>query len=156
MTNAPGEQQFTVRIPGAHPVVEDRTQIFPVQQDEAHDPLPYDAEPAVRKDTLPSRFGAALLWMAVGWWLFIAVRVGEALADVAWVDGRFRAVPATKVADAFRAVTDLGRAELVAATGLSVLATLVLFSSRGRRGLGVVALVVAAGTIVLTAWRLLG
>ena len=102
-----------------------------------------------------SRLGAVLFWMAVGWWLFAAVRLADAVARISYTDGALRPVSGATLRDAARAATTSGRSELLALVLLSVLAALVLLVSRGRRGLGVLALALAAAAAGLAGWQLL-
>ncbi len=151
----PGEREYTVVIPTA---VTDHTQMIPVQGDEPRR-MPSGsagdtAELPARPDSRWSRFGAALCWIVLGWWLFAAVRLGVALSDVAHVNGSLRRLPAGTLLDLVREATDRGSAELLTAATLAVLAAVVLMASRGRRLLGALSLVTAAGTIVTAVWHL--
>ncbi|GAA6525935.1 hypothetical protein [Intrasporangium sp. DVR] len=123
------EQEFVVAIPGSAPRPEPRP-------------------------TRISRVGAALFWVAFGWWLFAAVRVGSDLAQAGFVDGSFRQVPGATVLDAVQDATDGGGAELVALVGLSLTAAIVLLVRRGRRLLGSAAVVLAAASVADAWWHL--
>jgi hypothetical protein len=171
-TTDPEEREFTVVIPAAG---REDTRVIPVDEwtprsvpsESASDTAELPAMPApVAPAALPapiaarrqasrwSRFGAALFWIALGWWLFAAVRAGTAVLDLAYVDGTFRSVPSRTVLETVREATDRGREELLAVATLSMLAAVVLLAGRGRRWLGAVALLVAAGTLVTAVWHL--
>lgn len=156
MTNPPStlsawaiddEPQFTVPIPGVSAPAPEHVPV-------AHDPtpLPYAAEPAprgtlaaasARVDSRWSRFGAALFWITVGWWIFVGVRLSEKWVRSGYSDHIFYDTVA------------MVREEPVVAAGISVLAALVLLLSSGRRWLGRLALAVAGATVAVAAWRLL-
>ena len=157
MTNPPGpplattdpeEREFTVVIPAAW---REHTQVIPVHE-KTSGSVP--SESTQRPVSRWSRFGAALFWIVLGWWLFVAVRAGTAVFDLAHVDGTLRNVPAQAVLDTVREATDRGPEELLTVGTLAVLASVVLLASHGRRWLGAVALLIAAGTLVTAVWHL--
>lgn len=157
------EQEFTVAIPGQVP---EEPQVLPPGVPEQTQRLPVDEKPPRHVPPMPkppaaaapasrtTRFGAALFWMVMGWWLFTAVQVGAELVEATYVDGAVRRLPFSTVLDIVREATDHGRVELIAAAALPVLATVLLLVSRGRRRLGVAALLVAVGTTALAWWHL--
>lgn len=159
-TSRTDDEQFTVRIPGApgadssgaRPTTEPLTS--PVSGDGAAERDERVAEVAAVPASRRGRFGAALFWMALGWWFVIAVRFGVELFDATWAGDGFRTISGSALADVLREVTARGKVELLAVAGLSLLATLVLLSSRARRLLGVLSLLVTAGTIGLAVWHL--
>lgn len=88
--------------------------------------------------------GAALLWMAVGFWVFVGVRMVKRLA----VDGYDDTI-------LFRTVSMVPE-ETVVVAGLAGLGAILLLSTaRGRRGLGWFALLVAALSVGVAVWRYL-
>lgn len=164
MTNPPGsrsavtdtdDRNFTVVIPAAgpgHDTAELPPTAAPIQAAVLAE-VP-DRTARRRPASRWSRFGAALFWIVFGWWLFVAVRIGAAVVDTAYSAGAFRTVNWGTLRDVLRDATGRGMEELVTAAALSVVATVVLLASRGRRWLGACALVVAAGTIVTAVWQL--
>lgn len=115
---------------------------------------PADSPAAAAPASRTNRFGAALFWMAMGWWLLAAVRAGAELVEASVVDGSIRRLPSAALLDIMRDATDRGRVELIAAAALSLVAAAVLVTSRGRRLLGVAAVLVAVGTAALAWWHL--
>ena len=155
------DEQFTVPVP---PVpTASRTQELPVAEPTrvlpfaapAVPPNPYaggpawpvappQGDPAV--DPLIGQIGAALLWVVVGWWAFLVIRVLGHLTRFGLTD--------TIV---IRTI-DRGAEETVIAAVLSVLAALLLLLGRGRAGrsaLGWASAVLAVLTVAVAVWRLL-
>lgn len=124
--------------------------ITPMPGDDAAAPV----APPPSRTSRTARFGAALFWMAAGWWLFAVVRWGTEVARASNVDGVWRQVPTATLTDAARDATDRAPSELIALVALSVIATLVLLISRGRRWLGVPGLGLAAAAVVVAWWHL--
>ncbi|AXG15018.1 hypothetical protein [Intrasporangium calvum] len=165
----PADEEFEVTIPGLreepaapHPGPADHTERVPTEEWRTRSltPMPGgDAVAAVGRRPEPAsrvtRFGAALFWMAVGWWLFAAVRLADAVARSGFADGALRQVSGETLRDAARAATTTsGRTELLALVALSVLAAVVLLVSR-RRALGLLAFGLAAAAAGVAGWQLL-
>jgi len=162
MTNPPvvdnretDEEQFTVRIPGAAAApTDERAEVLGGAGLPGGTEAAEAAAPAAVSLPRWARLGAALFWMALGWWLVVAVRLGVRLFDTTWAGDGFRTISSTTVADLVREVTDRGRVELLTVAAISLVATLVLLIGRSRRGLGILSLLVTTGTIALTVWHL--
>lgn len=126
------EQQFTVPVPAAPP-------------------RPYAGQPArpspARPDVDPliPQVGTALLWVVVGWWGFLVVRLLGHVVRLGFAD--------TMLIHTI----DRGVEETVVAAVLSVLAAVLLVSvDRGRRSpLTLTSLVVAVATVGIAVWRVL-
>jgi hypothetical protein len=91
-----------------------------------------------------ARFGAALFWIAIGFWLFVGVRMISYVINV----GADRTILYRTLA--------MVKEETVVASAVAAIAAIVLLATpKGRRGLGWVALVLAAATVAVTVWRYL-
>lgn len=164
------DEQFTVPVPA--PSTANPTQALPVAEPTRALPVaapsvppnPYAGGPAWPATPAPSgvaparpahdpavdpligQIGAALFWVAVGWWTFFLIRVLGYLTRHGLVDTIL-----------IRTI-DLGAEETVAAAALSVLAALLLLLGRGRAGrtpLGWASAVLAVLTVAVALWRLL-
>jgi hypothetical protein len=148
-TSSPGEQ-FTVPVP-AHR--EAATRVLPVADRSPRPatpavPLALTApeRPAAAPDPLLALVGSALLWMTVGWWFTVLVRLLGSLV-------RLGASPTMLVTN-----IDHWPEETVVMAVVSVLAAVTLLLGRGPRGrdpLGVAAGLLAVGTVAVAVWRLL-
>lgn len=160
MTTPPGtgtgsatedEPQFIVPIPDLPATTRGESTPAPAALDDTT-PLSYAAEPgqvddmggaSAEVDSRSSRFGAALFWITVGWWIFVGVRFGEKWIRSGYSDHIL-----------YDTVAMVKEEPLIAA-GFSVLAALVLLLSSGRRLLGALALALSGATVAVAAWRLM-
>jgi hypothetical protein len=145
-TTAVWDEQFTVPVPAgpaAPPAPPNPYAGRPAWPADPARPAARTADPTA--DPLLEQLGVALFWIAVGWWVFVLLRVLGEFTRHGMTDTIL-----------IRTIDD-GPEETVVAAVLSVLAAALLLLGRGRGGrtpLGWSSLGLAVATVSVAVWRL--